>query len=228
MADNDNDGTELDEGLKQLQVGGEPPLQNGGDGDDDEEEAGESPHMETDLESGPLNLTVISNDGDKSDSGEDDEDEDDEDEEGNTKKKQKKKKKKKKKKLLGLWRHLQKGDYTIVLKHYLWKKLIWPNFFILCLLTACFFVFLFCGIFVWDHFTWEAWYALSVTVATFCMLIKNLYDPSVTMILSTTLLVAAQIVTPKDAISGTPIPLSLFTNSPLLSYVANSLYGGLL
>ncbi len=113
--------------------------------------------------------------------------------------------------LLGLWWHIQSGDYKVVLKHYLWKKLIWPNFFIFCLLVICFFVFLFCGIFVWDHFTWEAWYALSVTVLTFCMLIKNLYDPSVTMILSTTLLVAAQIVPPKDAISGTPsfLPLSI-------------------
>ncbi len=104
--------------------------------------------------------------------------------------------------LLGPWKHLQRGDYRLVIKHYIWKRAVLPNLTILCFLLACFFVFLVCGIFVWDHFTWKAWYALSVTAITFALLIKNIFDPSVTMIFSTTMLVAAQIVTPKAAISG--------------------------
>eukprot|EP01087_Luapelamoeba_hula_P020523 TRINITY_DN7010_c0_g1_i1.p1 TRINITY_DN7010_c0_g1~~TRINITY_DN7010_c0_g1_i1.p1 ORF type:complete len:418 (+),score=45.63 TRINITY_DN7010_c0_g1_i1:87-1340(+) len=93
-----------------------------------------------------------------------------------------------------------------------WKEEVvtWENLGLLAFALFFAAVFLICGLSVWTDFTWRSWYSLSVVVITFVLLIKNAFDPSLSMMFSTTLLMAARIVSPRAAISGFAEP-GIFT-----------------
>ncbi|KAL6067728.1 putative sulfur deprivation response regulator [Balamuthia mandrillaris] len=108
--------------------------------------------------------------------------------EGKKKKKKTKKKQKKLKEELKWWQKVLRA--------------LKANLFVICFVAALLLLFLVCGVTVWTNFGWDAWFSLFVTLFTFALLIMNVCDPSVAMMLSMTLVLAAQIITPAAAIAG--------------------------
>jgi hypothetical protein len=80
-------------------------------------------------------------------------------------------------------------------------QLCLKNWGFLLFMGAFALVYLVCGIFLWD-FTWAAWYSLIVLYFTFAFLIKNYWDPALTMLGSMSLLLAPKIITAREAASG--------------------------
>eukprot|EP01100_Stratorugosa_tubuloviscum_P005739 TRINITY_DN254_c0_g2_i1.p1 TRINITY_DN254_c0_g2~~TRINITY_DN254_c0_g2_i1.p1 ORF type:complete len:669 (-),score=352.75 TRINITY_DN254_c0_g2_i1:136-2142(-) len=80
-------------------------------------------------------------------------------------------------------------------------KLCWANKFFCLFVISFTILFVICGILVWD-FSWAAWYSLIIVFITFCLLIENVADPGVVMMGNTTLLLAAAIITTREALAG--------------------------
>lgn len=95
----------------------------------------------------------------------------------------------------------KKGRQPIPLTPRGFLQLCWKHkgFLIFMFLFAM--VYLLGGIFLWD-FSWAAWYSLIVLYFTFAFLIKNLWDPALTMLGSMSMLLAPRIITAKEAAGG--------------------------
>lgn len=88
------------------------------------------------------------------------------------------------------------------LKRRLWRTIRKNRWFILFMSAFALFLIL-GGILLWkDVFSWAAWWSLVVLWITFGLLIKNFWDPAISMMVSMTLLVAPGIITAKEAASG--------------------------
>ena len=85
-----------------------------------------------------------------------------------------------------------------------WRATIWRQKGTIIYLTVVFIALLLIGLLVdgWHHFTWQAWYSIAVTMLTFLLLVRDDWDPSLSMMLSLTLLLAAQGITGKQALAG--------------------------
>eukprot|EP01103_Thecamoeba_quadrilineata_P002202 TRINITY_DN12196_c0_g1_i1.p1 TRINITY_DN12196_c0_g1~~TRINITY_DN12196_c0_g1_i1.p1 ORF type:complete len:661 (+),score=164.81 TRINITY_DN12196_c0_g1_i1:136-2118(+) len=81
-------------------------------------------------------------------------------------------------------------------------KFLWEEKWFILFLFVIGNTYLFCGLFLWTHFTWEAWYSLFVVLLTFSLLLRNTFDASLVMMLSTTLLLCAGIINEREAIEG--------------------------
>jgi len=88
------------------------------------------------------------------------------------------------------------------LKRRVWRTIRKNRWFILFMGAFALFLIL-GGILLWrDVFSWAAWWSLVVLWITFGLLIKNFWDPAISMMISLTLLVAPGIITSKEAASG--------------------------
>ncbi|MDP2438553.1 MAG: SLC13 family permease [archaeon] len=94
------------------------------------------------------------------------------------------------------WGNVQKREW--------WKSLCWRNKGSAVYLVAVAIALMILGLTVdmWGELEWEAWYSVSVTLLTFLLLVRNDWDPALTMMLSTTLLLAPNIITPRQALEG--------------------------